>query len=184
MSSNILLFRSLQRHQIKHNGAKFQMLDKCFPSQFHQPKRVSTTDLGKIQENPKDLSTKVHNRQAFPQCSNKWSTVSPLLRHMIHQSTKSNLLPLKLSPIRILSHTAVHTKKETRRGALTFQTPFQGKIMGKGFLTYCRTIEYQSPHSLSTSIAYDLRSQWEVDLSPRYRENHPHHPFPNHLVSE
>ena len=45
-------------------------------------------------------------------------------------------------------------------------------------------IEYQSPHSLSTSIAYDLRSQWEVDLSLRYGENHPHHPFLNHLVSE
>ena len=51
---------------------------------------------------------------------------------MIHQSTKTILLPLKLSPVRILSHTAIYTKKETHRGALTFQTPFQGKIIGKG----------------------------------------------------
>ena len=45
-------------------------------------------------------------------------------------------------------------------------------------------IEYQRPHSLSTSISYDLRSQWEEDLSPRYGENHPHLPFPNHQVSK
>ncbi|KAL0000259.1 hypothetical protein SO802_019861 [Lithocarpus litseifolius] len=41
MSSNVLLFRSLQRHHIKHNGAKFQMLDECSPSQFRQPKSVA-----------------------------------------------------------------------------------------------------------------------------------------------
>ena len=59
---HVLLFRSLQRHHIKHKGAKFQMLDKCFPGQFYQPNRVSATDLGKTQENPKDLNTKLHNR--------------------------------------------------------------------------------------------------------------------------
>ena len=32
------------------------MLDKCFPSQFHLPKRVSAIDLGKTQEIPKDLN--------------------------------------------------------------------------------------------------------------------------------
>ena len=47
MSSNVLLFRSLQRHHVKHNGAKFQMLDEYFPSQFHQPKRVSAIDFGR-----------------------------------------------------------------------------------------------------------------------------------------
>ena len=62
MSSNVLLFRSLQRHHIKHYGAKFQMLDKCFPGQFHQSNKGSITDLGKTQENPKDLNTKLHNR--------------------------------------------------------------------------------------------------------------------------
>ena len=62
ISSNVLLFRSLQRHHIKHNGAKFQMLDKCFRGQFHQPNRVSATDLGRTQENPKDLNIKLHNR--------------------------------------------------------------------------------------------------------------------------
>ena len=131
---HVLLFHSLQRHHIKHKGAKFQMLNECFPSQFHQPKRVPATDLGKTQEIPKDLNTKLHNRLALPQWSKKWSTVSPLHRHMMHQSTKSIILPLKLSHIRILSHTAVHTKKETHEGTLTFQTPFQGKIMGNEFL--------------------------------------------------
>ena len=61
-SSKVLLFHSLQRHHIKHNGAKFQILDKCFPCQFYHPKRVSATDLGKTQETPKDLNTKLHNR--------------------------------------------------------------------------------------------------------------------------
>ena len=62
MSSNVLQFRSLQRHHIKHNQAKFQMLDKCFQNQFHQPKRVSATNFGKTHEIPKDLKTKFHNR--------------------------------------------------------------------------------------------------------------------------
>ena len=61
MSSNVLQFCSLQRHHIKHSRAKFQMLDKCFLGQFHQPKRVSTTDLSKTHEIPKDLNTKLHN---------------------------------------------------------------------------------------------------------------------------
>ena len=39
-------------------------------------------------------------------------------------------------------------------------------------------IGYQNPRSLSTSIAYDLHSQREVDLSPRYEKFiHPTH-FP------
>ena len=29
-SSKVLQFRSLQRHHIKHKGARFQMLDECF----------------------------------------------------------------------------------------------------------------------------------------------------------
>ena len=62
ISSKVLLFRSLQRHHIKHNGAKFQMVDTCFPGQFHQPNRVSTTDFGKTQKIPKDLNTKLYSR--------------------------------------------------------------------------------------------------------------------------
>ena len=48
-------------HHISHNRAKFQMLEGCFPDQFHQSKRVSATDLGKAHEIPKDLKTKLHN---------------------------------------------------------------------------------------------------------------------------
>ena len=62
MSLNVLQFRSLQSHHIKQSGMKFQILDKCFPSQFHQPKRVSAIDLGKIHAIPNDLNTKLHNR--------------------------------------------------------------------------------------------------------------------------
>ena len=35
------------------------MLDTCFPGQFHQPNRVSATDLGKTQKIPKDLNTSI-----------------------------------------------------------------------------------------------------------------------------
>ena len=60
--NNSRLRYTLHRHHIKHSRAKFQMLDECFLGQFHQPKRVSATDLGKTQEIPKDLNTKLHNR--------------------------------------------------------------------------------------------------------------------------
>ena len=55
----------LKVHHIKCNGTKFQMLKECFPNQFHQPKRVSTINLGKTHEMPKDLKTKLHNRKLF-----------------------------------------------------------------------------------------------------------------------
>ena len=74
------------------------MLDECFLGQFHQPKRVSATVLGKTHENPKNLNTKLHNLWVLPQWSSKWSTVSPLQRHIMHQSTKCIPLPFKLSP--------------------------------------------------------------------------------------
>ena len=62
ISSNVRQFHSLQIHHIKHDGTKFQMLDECFPNQFHRPKRVSAIDLGKTHEIPKDLETKLHNQ--------------------------------------------------------------------------------------------------------------------------
>ena len=48
---------------------------------------------------------------------------------MTHQSTKANPLFLKLSPVSILPQVSVQTYKETRRGALTVQIPFQGETM-------------------------------------------------------
>ena len=38
------------------------MLDKCFPNQFHQPKRKSTTDLERTHGIPKFLKTKLYKR--------------------------------------------------------------------------------------------------------------------------
>ena len=34
-SSNVRRLRSLQMHHIKHSGTRFQMLEECFPNQFH-----------------------------------------------------------------------------------------------------------------------------------------------------
>ena len=44
MSSKVCQFRSLQIHHIRHNRAKFQMLEECFPNQFHQPNSISWQD--------------------------------------------------------------------------------------------------------------------------------------------
>ena len=42
------------------------MLYECFPNQFHQPKRLATTDLDKTREIPKDLNTRLHNQTPPP----------------------------------------------------------------------------------------------------------------------
>jgi len=84
-SSKVHRLRSFQIHHIKHNRTKFQMLDECFHNQFHLPKRKSTTDLERTHRISKVLKTKLHKRWAFPQCSNKWSIVSPQQRHMMSQ---------------------------------------------------------------------------------------------------
>ena len=49
-----------------------------------------------------------------------------------HQLTKSKPLLLKLSPMSILFQATTQTKKDTHRGALTFQITFQGKTMERG----------------------------------------------------
>ena len=100
-SSKVRWLRSFQRHHNKHNITKFQVLDKCFPNQYHQPKSRLGTILGKTHEIPKDLRTKLYNRWAFSQWSGKWPIVSPQQRHIIPQSTKLKPISLKLSPVRI-----------------------------------------------------------------------------------
>ena len=47
----------------------------------------------------------------------------------MYQSTKTNLLNLKLSPVRILFQATHQTKKETRLGAFTLHIAFQGKTI-------------------------------------------------------
>ena len=128
-SSKVLRFRSFQIHQRMHNGTKFQIWDECFPSQFHQPKSKSRIDLDIAQDKPKVINTKLHNRSAISQGRSKWSTVSPQWRHIMHQSTNSNLLNLKLSPVRILFQATHQIKKKTHLGALTLQIAFQGKTV-------------------------------------------------------
>lgn len=38
---------------------KFKMSDKCFPNQFHQPKRRSSTVLGRTQETPNQTTSSI-----------------------------------------------------------------------------------------------------------------------------
>ena len=60
-SSNVHQLRSFQIHHIKHNGTKFQMLDECFPNQFHQLKRKFDTVHEGTHEIPKIRKTKHHS---------------------------------------------------------------------------------------------------------------------------
>jgi len=53
--------------------------------------------------------------------------VSSFFLHRQHQLAKEKPLFLRVSTVRILSSAAVHKKKATRGGALTFQTLLQGK---------------------------------------------------------
>ena len=128
-SSKVLRFRSFQIHHRMHNGTRFQIWDEYFPSQFHQPKSKPGIDLDITHDKPKVINTKLHNRFVISQWRSKWSTVSPQWRHIMFQSTNSNLLNLKLSPIRILFQATHQTKKETRLEALTLQIAFQGKTI-------------------------------------------------------
>ena len=101
------------------------MSNECFSNQFHYPKSRSRTVFSRTHKIPKGLKTKLHNRWAFSQWSNK-STVTPQIWHIMHQSTKSKLLSPKLSPIRILFQVTVQTKNETHQGALScWQWMFQ-----------------------------------------------------------
>ena len=61
-SSNVSQLRSLQMHHIKHSGTRFQMLDECYPNQFHHLNRQSCTIREGTQEIPKVLKTKHHCR--------------------------------------------------------------------------------------------------------------------------
>ena len=128
-SSKVRRFRSFQIHHRMHNGTKFRIWDECFPNQFQQPKSKSGIDLGITQDKPKDYKAKHHNQWVISQWRSKWSTVSPQWRHIMHQFTRTNLLNLKLSPVRILFQATHQIKKETCLGAFTLQIPFQGKTI-------------------------------------------------------
>ena len=61
-SSKVHGLHYLQIHHIKHNKAKFQMLEECFPNQFHQRNKKSATNLERTHEIPKVTKTKFHKR--------------------------------------------------------------------------------------------------------------------------
>ena len=105
---------------------------------------------------------------------------------MTHNAPVNKIKPstCRLSLIRILSQTVVQTKKETHRGALTFQIPFQGKIMGNGPRSL---LEYERISKSTFFINFHLiRSPFSVKgkLEPKVQRNSPQHPSPNHLVFE
>ena len=54
-------------------------------------------------------------------------------------------LILKLSPVSILSQAMVQTKKETHRGALTFQMSFQGKTQREGSQLIIKRLDIKIP---------------------------------------
>ena len=92
-----------------------------------QPAHKSNTRQGITQCTPNKPNTIDHNSQARGQCSNKWSTLSPLCLHIQHRSTRIRCHFCKLSIVKSLPKAVVHEKKATLGGILAFQILFQGK---------------------------------------------------------
>ena len=62
ISSKVRLLRSRQINLIKQARTIFQILEECFPSQFHQPKRREATVLGITHWIPKKLHSTRHKQ--------------------------------------------------------------------------------------------------------------------------
>ena len=130
-SWQIRLLCSLQIVYIKHKRSRFQTSNKCFPNQSLHLNKRSTTHW-----TPKECRIKLLNSDATLQCNRRWSIVSPTHQHMQHHLAIEYPLCIKLSQVRILHHVAIHTKKETRWGALTPQMLFHGNCTPYKFLAF------------------------------------------------
>ena len=91
---------------------------------------------------PNRVNTIDHKSKAIEQWIRRWSTDSPFLLHIQHQSKIKICRFLRLSIVKIFPKAAVHTKKATLEGTLDFQTVFQLKL---------RTCELMGKHDASPS---------------------------------
>ena len=134
-SSKTRELRSLQRHQTKQWGIIFQiMIELCLPLIPSQLQNRSFTVRGMTQWTPNKPKTRDQRSKATEQWRNRWSTLSPLLLHIQHHSWIMRPRFRRLSIVRTFPKVAVHDRKATRGGTLTFHIGFQGKEIEEGGL--------------------------------------------------
>ena len=107
-SSKNRWLRSIHTVHIKHPGIKFQISESCFTSQWFQQNNNSATELGKTHWVPKAWSIKTHKEFATWQWIKRWSTDSPLHRHIQHRFANGQTLSMRLSNVRMWSWAFVH----------------------------------------------------------------------------
>ena len=131
VSSIVRVFHSCQTNHIRQAGTIFQILEKCFPSQFLHPKRREATIFDISHWIPNIKKTSHHKAEAYLQLSKRWSIVSSSQWHKQHQLARDRPLRIRLPMVRILPQAVVHKikkkKKDTLLGTFILQMLFQGK---------------------------------------------------------
>ena len=116
-SSKCRLFLSLQMQHIKQWGTAIQMAEfRCLPNFPCQQANSSTTIFSITQWMPNRVNTIDHKSKTIEQWMRRWSTDSPFLLHIQHQSKIKICCFLRLSIVKIFPKVAVHTKKQFYRG--------------------------------------------------------------------
>ena len=108
VSSIVWVFCSYQINHIRQAGTIFQILEKCFPSQFHHPKRREATIFDINHWIPNIKKTSHHKAEAYLQLSKRWSIVSSSQWHKQHQLARDRPLRIRLPMVRILPLAVVH----------------------------------------------------------------------------
>jgi hypothetical protein len=121
-SSKLLAFGSLQRHHIKNKWANLHMFKILrLPNCPIQLPNKSFTLRGITQTTEKSTLWQPHNEGVnYP--------YSPQILHKQHHSITIIFIFRKLSKVKIFPKAAIHTKKTTLGGALTFKILFQRKM--------------------------------------------------------
>ncbi len=141
------LLHSLQIVHIKHAGTRFQTEEQCFPNQFRQANKRSTTLADITHWTPKVRKTYCHKLAAIGQCNNKWPIVSPFPWHIQHHSAMTYPHLIRLSLVRILPRAAVQTKNKTLWGTLLPPYSFPRESLNLRItLRYYRMAWYQRHH--------------------------------------
>ena len=112
-------------HHIKQRGTAIQIAEfRCLPNFPCQQANGSTTIFGITQWMPNKVNTIDFKSKAIGEWIRRWSTDSPFLLHIQHQSKIKICRFLRLSIVKIFPKITVHTKKATLKGRWSTDSPF------------------------------------------------------------
>ena len=137
-------------HHIKQRGTAIQIAEFwCLPNFPCQQANSSTTVFGITQWMPNNVNTIDHKSKAIEQWMRRWSTNSPFLLHIQHQSKIKIYCFLRLSIVKIIPKAAVHTKKSNSRGDLRLPNSLPRERLIETFCQHLviRTNSKTSSHS-------------------------------------